>query len=71
MGPYGSACIYQFVYKLILNNKLKTGFLFVYVKDNKTNSTEEFIKTEGLWISLSTGKDARDLKIKKRNKRHL
>ena len=34
----------------------------VYVKDGKTNSTEPFVKTDGIWISLSTGKGASDLK---------
>jgi len=34
----------------------------VYVKDNKTNTTEEFVKTNGKWISLITGRDAKDPK---------
>ena len=32
----------------------------VYVKDGKTNSTEEFIKQDGSWVSLLTGRGAND-----------
>ena len=34
----------------------------VFVKNDKTNSTEQFVKQEGSWVSLSTGRGSLDVK---------